>query len=52
MPELYNLADDPGCTKNVISEKHDIAEGLRKEYVTFLRSRKYPEEYLQYFRTV
>ena len=52
MPELYNLADDLGCSKNVITEKHDIAVGLRKEFVTFLRSRKYPEEYLQYFRTV
>lgn len=52
MPELYDLADDPGCTKNIINDKHDIAVSLRKEFVTFLRSRKYPEEYLQYFRTV
>ena len=52
MPELYNLADDPGCTKNIINEKHDIAVSLRDEYVMFLRSRKYPEQYLQYFHSV
>jgi arylsulfatase A-like enzyme len=51
-PELYNLGTDPGCTQNVISEKHDIAVSLHKEYLNFLRNKKYPEEYLRYFRRV
>jgi hypothetical protein len=52
LPELYNLADDPGCKKNLLSEKHQIVSDLHAQYLEFLRGKKYPENCLQYFRTV
>lgn len=52
LPELYNLEDDPGCKKNLMNEKHNIASDIHTKYLEFLRSKKYPESYLQYFRTV
>lgn len=52
-PELYYLPDDPGCEKNVISEKLSVAGQLYGAYVGFLKSRHYPENYLeQYFHIV
>lgn len=52
IPELYNLADDPDCKKNLLSEKHNIASDLHAQYLEFLRGKKCPENCLQYFRTV
>jgi hypothetical protein len=52
LPELYNSEDDPGCKKNLITEKHNIASDLHTKYLEFLRSKEYPESYLPYFRTV
>jgi arylsulfatase A-like enzyme len=51
-PELYNIRTDPGCTHNVIGEKSAVAAGLQKEYVGFLRGKKYPEAVLRYFQGV
>ena len=52
LPEIYNLEEDPGCKKNLMNEKHNIASDLHAKYLEFLRSKQYPESYLQYFRTV
>jgi arylsulfatase A-like enzyme len=49
-PELYHVAEDPGCKKNVISERHQTAENLRAAYLDFLRRRGYPRDFMQRFR--
>lgn len=51
-PELYNLARDPSCTKNVISESHKSASDLHAVFIDFLKSKKYPGDYIKYFRSV
>jgi arylsulfatase A-like enzyme len=49
-PELYHLAGDPGCLKNVLSDKPAIAADLHQAYVEFLRGKGIPESFLQHFQ--
>ncbi len=49
-PELYHLAQDPKCERNLISENHSVAERLHAAFLEFLGSKKYPKERLEYFR--
>jgi len=51
-PELYHLTQDPGCEKNLINQNRSVAVQLHAAYVEFLRSRKFPENRLQYLRTL
>jgi arylsulfatase A-like enzyme len=51
-PELYHLGEDPGCLTNVISDKPTVATSLHQAYVDFLRSKRIPESFLQYFRNL
>ena len=51
-PELYHLAEDPGCLKNLISDKPSVAASLHQAYVDFLRGKGIPEGFLQYFRNL
>jgi len=48
-PELYHLARDPKCEKNLISEDPSVAARLHEAFLNFLSSRKYPQERLAYF---
>jgi len=47
-PELYNLAEDPGMTHNVIHWHADVARKLHREHVKFLQALGMPEQYLQH----
>ena len=49
-PELYDLASDPGCEKNVIDAHRGKARDLQEAYLTFLKERQIPEAHLEYFR--
>jgi arylsulfatase A-like enzyme len=51
-PELYHLARDPGCEKNLFSENRAQAESLHTAYWDFLKAKKIPENHLQYFRVL
>jgi arylsulfatase A-like enzyme len=51
-PELYNVARDPGCTRNVIGESHKSASDLHAVFIDFLKRKKYPGDYIKYFRLV
>ena len=51
-PELYHLAEDPGCLKNVISDKPSVVASLHRAYLEFLRSKGIPESLLQHFRSL
>ena len=43
-PELYHLAQDPGCEKNLIGGHRGVAQDLHAAYVEFLQSKKIPEK--------
>ncbi len=49
-PELYNLREDPGMTRNVISKHREVAERIHRAHVKFLERLGMPEEYLQHRR--
>ena len=49
-PELYDLASDPGCEKNVIDAHRGKARDLQEAYLTFLKERQIPEAHLEYYR--
>ena len=51
-PELYHLAQDPGCEKNLIGGHRGVAQDLHAAYVEFLQSKKIPESHLRYFRRI
>jgi arylsulfatase A-like enzyme len=48
-PELYHLATDPGCTRNVLDANPTTAEALHQEYVRFLEAAGVPERHLRFF---
>jgi arylsulfatase A-like enzyme len=51
-PELYHLASDPGCEKNVIGDRRDAAEELHARYYDFLVEAGVPEGHRKYFRAI
>lgn len=51
-PELYNLRDDPGMTRNVFRSNRQVAEKLHRAHVKLLERVGMPEEYLQYRRKI
>lgn len=51
VPELYHSASDPGCTRNVVAERPDVARRLHGELVGFLKGAGVEERHLRYFET-
>ncbi len=51
-PELYHLASDPNCEKNVIAEKLDEAKRLHSLYYDFLVKSGVPDRHLRFYRTI
>ena len=51
-PELYRLADDPCCQKNVVNHYPQTAKLLRSAYVEFLNRQGTPASRLQYYRPI
>ena len=49
-PELYHLAQDRQCERNLIRENQSVAERLHAAFLEFLESKRYPKERLEYFR--
>lgn len=47
MSELYNLKEDPGQSKNVISENQDIAHQLHQSFVQHMRNSNVEKRYLE-----
>lgn len=51
-PELYNLADDPNCERNLVTERREVAEAMHQTYYEFLVSKNVPQDHLEYFQTI
>ena len=49
-PELYHLASDPGCEKDLISARSAEAVRLHGALVEFLQGHGVAESHLKYFR--
>lgn len=47
-PQLYNLKDDPGMTRNLIRKHRDIARRLHRAHVRFLQTIGMEDRFLQY----
>ncbi len=48
-PELYHLASDPTCTRNVLKENIDVAKGLHRELCAFLQRTGVEPRHMVYF---
>ena len=51
-PALYNLKQDPSCSRNVIGKHQTVARRLHRQYVRFLENANVPERHLQFFRNL
>jgi len=49
-PELYNLRDDPGMTRNLFRGNREVADKIHRAHVKLLERLGMPEEYLQHRR--
>lgn len=52
VPELYDLASDPGCEKNVVAAEKDRARELHRRFVDFLRQSPMRREHLPFFQAI